>query len=69
MAVKNFLAFDHFLPNFVQIDQIISPSFLDKYEHLIHLYIPNLMPNSNLFTEFSLLFAFYRYSNFSQLDQ
>jgi hypothetical protein len=33
MGVKNFLAFGHFLPNFVQIDQIIFPFFLAKYEY------------------------------------
>jgi hypothetical protein len=38
-AVKNFLGIDLFLPNFVQINQIILPLFLANYEHLIEIEI------------------------------
>ncbi len=40
-----------------------------KYGHFIYHHIPYLMLNSNLFTEFSLVFTPQRYSNFSQLEQ
>ena len=35
----------------------------------MHHSFSNLMLNSNLFTEFSLLFTFQRHSNFIKLDQ
>jgi hypothetical protein len=54
--MKLFLAIDHFLPNFAQIAQFLLPLFLPKFGHLIQHSIPNLMLNSNLFTEFTFAF-------------